>query len=119
MSEQNLDAKIVPQKALPVIDILALRNDAAEDRQAVGRALLGACLARIGQSLFRPLSEEHRTSPLEDRLREEAETQLLRLFGGGGRAAGRRFGGKGQGGFCLALFFMIFQLSKLFNHEKS
>ena len=44
MSEQNLDAKIVPQKALPVIDISALRSDAAEDRQAVGRALLGACL---------------------------------------------------------------------------
>ena len=44
MSDQNLDAKTVPQHALPIIDVSGLRSREASARQAVGRALRAACL---------------------------------------------------------------------------
>jgi isopenicillin N synthase-like dioxygenase len=44
MSDHDLDAKILPQNALPIIDVSGLRSGGVLDRHAVGRALLAACL---------------------------------------------------------------------------
>lgn len=71
----NAAAELLASHGLAEASVAAIARKAGMSKRTIYQmfdsreALLGACLARIGQSLFRPLSEEHRTSPLEDRLR--------------------------------------------------